>query len=85
MDGWVGATFACMGAGSIQPQEGLTHALLSYIQVMLGLPYTVGIDMWSLGCVLVEMHTGEPLFGGVDQVDQVRSTTPSCYATHTRR
>lgn len=39
---------------------------------MLGLPYTVAIDMWSLGCVLVEMHTGEPLFGGVDQVDQVR-------------
>jgi len=54
--------------------------MYSYIQsrfyrspeVMLGLPYSVAIDMWSLGCVLVEMHTGEPLFGGVDQYDQMR-------------
>ena len=38
---------------------------------MLGLPYTTAIDMWSLGCILVEMHTGEPLFAGVDQFDQM--------------
>jgi serine/threonine protein kinase len=54
--------------------------MYSYIQsrfyrspeILLGLPYTQKIDMWSLGCVLVEMHTGEPLFGGVDQEDQMR-------------
>ena len=54
--------------------------MYSYIQsrfyrspeVMLGLPYTVAIDVWSLGCILVEMHTGEPLFSGVDQSDQMR-------------
>lgn len=53
--------------------------MYSYIQsrfyrspeVMLGLPYTTAIDMWSLGCILVEMHTGEPLFAGVDQFDQM--------------
>ena len=39
---------------------------------MLGLPYTVSIDMWSLGCILVEMHTGEPLFSGSDQFDQMQ-------------
>ncbi|GAX25415.1 dual specificity tyrosine-phosphorylation-regulated kinase 1 [Fistulifera solaris] len=54
--------------------------MYSYIQsrfyrspeVMLGLPYSVAIDMWSLGCILVEMHTGEPLFSGSDQFDQMQ-------------
>ena len=40
-------------------------------EVLLGLPYDESIDMWSLGCILVEMHTGEPLFSGVNETDQV--------------
>ncbi len=27
---------------------------------------------FSLGCILVEMHTGEPLFSGSDEFDQMR-------------
>ena len=54
--------------------------MYSYIQsrfyrspeVMLGLPYSVSIDTWSLGCILAEMHTGEPLFSGSDQFDQMQ-------------
>lgn len=57
----------------------LNKRAYSYIQsrfyrspeVLLGLPYTQKIDMWSLGCVCVEMHTGEPLFGGANQADQI--------------
>ena len=37
-------------------------------EVLLGMPYDLAIDMWSLGCILVEMHTGEPLFSGATEV-----------------
>lgn len=37
-------------------------------EVLLGIPYDLAIDMWSLGCILVEMHTGEPLFAGSNEV-----------------
>ena len=40
-------------------------------EVLLGIPYDMAIDMWSLGCILVEMHTGEPLFTGANELDQV--------------
>ena len=38
-------------------------------EVLLGVPYDLAIDMWSLGCILVEMHTGEPLFAGSNEVN----------------
>lgn len=40
-------------------------------EVLLGIPYDLAIDMWSLGCILVEMHTGEPLFSGANEHDQM--------------
>ncbi|XP_043935287.1 dual specificity tyrosine-phosphorylation-regulated kinase 1A-like [Protopterus annectens] len=57
----------------------LTFRIYQYIQsrfyrspeVLLGMPYDLAIDMWSLGCILVEMHTGEPLFSGSNEVDQM--------------
>jgi len=56
-----------------------TEKMYSYIQsrfyrapeVLMGLLYDTAIDMWSLGCVLVEMHTGEPLFAGKSTHDQM--------------
>lgn len=37
----------------------------------------MAIDMWSLGCILVEMHTGEPLFSGANEVSVYQFL--SCY------
>jgi dual specificity tyrosine-phosphorylation-regulated kinase 2/3/4 len=39
--------------------------------VILGIPYDCGVDMWSLGCVLAELHMGRPLFPGDNDVDQL--------------
>lgn len=41
-------------------------------EVLLGVPYDMAIDMWSLGCILVEMHTGEPMFSGANEFDQMQ-------------
>ncbi|XP_067090726.1 dual specificity tyrosine-phosphorylation-regulated kinase 4 [Osmerus mordax] len=40
-------------------------------EVILGHPYSMAIDMWSLGCVLAELYTGFPLFPGESEVEQV--------------
>lgn len=33
--------------------------------------YGMEVDMWSAGCILVEMLSGRPLFPGKDEIDQV--------------
>lgn len=40
-------------------------------EVLLGLPFTEAIDMWSLGCVLAELFLGWPLYPGSSEYDQV--------------
>jgi dual specificity tyrosine-phosphorylation-regulated kinase 2/3/4 len=40
-------------------------------EVMLGIPYTPAIDMWSLGCILAELANGYPIFPGETEVDQM--------------
>ncbi|XP_074608421.1 dual specificity tyrosine-phosphorylation-regulated kinase 4-like isoform X3 [Acropora palmata] len=40
-------------------------------EVILGIPYNMSIDMWSLGCILAELYTGYPLFPGENEVEQL--------------
>ncbi|EDQ89105.1 uncharacterized protein MONBRDRAFT_32541 [Monosiga brevicollis MX1] len=40
-------------------------------EVILGLGYSMAIDMWSLGCILVELYTGHPIFPGRDEKEQL--------------
>ena len=35
------------------------------------MPYSMAIDMWSLGCILAELYTGYPLFPGENEVEQL--------------
>jgi len=56
-----------------------SERLYTYIQsrfyrapeVLLGIPYTPAIDVWSLGCMLAEFSNGYPLFPGESEVQQM--------------
>ncbi|XP_029921716.1 dual specificity tyrosine-phosphorylation-regulated kinase 4-like [Myripristis murdjan] len=39
-------------------------------EMLLAKGYSFPIDMWSLGCILAELHTGSPLFDGDNWNDQ---------------
>lgn len=37
----------------------------------MGMSYSMAIDMWSVGCILAELHTGYPLFPGENEQEQL--------------
>lgn len=42
-------------------------------EVVVGIPYSKEIDIWSLGCVLCELVTGKPLFDAENQYQLIDS------------
>ena len=60
--------------GIAQPESRL---FLSYVQsrayrspeTVLGMQLTCNIDMWSFGCILVEMLIGRPIFMPIDELE----------------
>ena len=40
-------------------------------EIILELEYSMEIDIWSLGCILCELYTGQPIFPGEDERDQL--------------
>jgi len=40
-------------------------------EIVLGIPYTTAIDMWSFGCILTELYTGIPIFPGESEHEQL--------------
>lgn len=40
-------------------------------EIILGIPYKMSIDMWSLGCIIAELIQGYPLFPGENEQEQL--------------
>eukprot|EP01022_Parablepharisma_sp_SALTPOND_P015009 TRINITY_DN2093_c0_g1_i1.p1 TRINITY_DN2093_c0_g1~~TRINITY_DN2093_c0_g1_i1.p1 ORF type:complete len:427 (+),score=37.31 TRINITY_DN2093_c0_g1_i1:1253-2533(+) len=40
-------------------------------EIMLGIPYTTSIDIWSFGCILAELFCGFPIFPGECEQEQL--------------
>ena len=62
-----------------------SEAIYTYIQsrfyrspeVLLRLPYDSGIDMWSLGCIAIELFLGLPLWPGTSEHNQMSKIVES--------
>jgi mitogen-activated protein kinase 15 len=41
-------------------------------EILFGSPnYTLGVDVWAVGCILAEMMIGKPIFPGTSTLDQI--------------
>lgn len=57
----------------------ISERIYNYIQsrfyrapeIILGIPYTPAIDMWSFGCILAELSSGQALFPGSNEMEQM--------------
>lgn len=65
--------------GSSCPLQDISRMPHPYIQsryyrapeILLGTPYSCAIDMWSLGCIIVELYLGRPIFEGANSTSQL--------------
>lgn len=62
----------------IEPNERLTNRVITMWyrppELLLGSEYYGGeVDIWGLGCLLVEIFTRQPLFHGTDEVSQLQA------------
>jgi len=58
------------------PIETLTHEVVTLWyrapEILLGgKHYSVGVDMWAIGCIFSELVTKQPLFPGDSEIDQL--------------
>jgi dual specificity tyrosine-phosphorylation-regulated kinase 2/3/4 len=47
-------------------------------EIILGIPYTTCIDMWSFGCIMAEFCIGYPIFPGEDEMEQLGMIMEVC-------
>lgn len=59
--------------GSVPPYRAQVVTLLYRApELLLGAPlYSTPVDVWSAGCILAELATGQPLFRGDSEIGQL--------------
>ncbi|XP_051511031.1 dual specificity tyrosine-phosphorylation-regulated kinase 4-like [Myxocyprinus asiaticus] len=64
------------GCGCFEDERILTYVGSRWYrapEVILRQPYDSAIDMWSFGCVIAELYTGQPILTGKNELDQLAS------------
>lgn len=62
------------GSGCFENEKIYTYIQSRFYrapEIVLGIPYTTAIDMWSYGCILYELFVGYPLFPGEDEKEHM--------------
>jgi dual specificity tyrosine-phosphorylation-regulated kinase 2/3/4 len=62
------------GSGCFRNEQVYTYVQSRFYrapEVILRIPYTERVDIWSLGCILAELYTGEPIFPGNNEQEQL--------------
>jgi dual specificity tyrosine-phosphorylation-regulated kinase 2/3/4 len=62
------------GSSCIADQRVFTYIQSRFYrspEIILEMPYGPAIDMWSLGCIVAELHSGYPIFPGSGENEQL--------------
>jgi len=58
-----------------EPMPYLVSRFYRAPEIILGLPYDGGLDVWSVGCTLFELYTGQILFPGRNNAQMMQLVT----------